>query len=146
METTKESPRKYLDDEDYIPTTNEPYGHVRPKALRSNDYLINWDLQKNRRMGISGVNLQDKCVQENEGPGPILDRTKENLCVGDFTIIKARKQLIQASRALRENGTIPVGVRDPGVYRVRAASTIVPDNINWVEGVKNSVTVSASIS
>jgi len=146
METTKESPRKYLDDEDYIPTTNEPYGHIRPKAMRSNDYLINWELQKTRRIGVSGVNLQDKCVQENEGPGPILDRTKENLCVGDFTIIKARRQLMRASRALHENGTIPPGVRDPGVYRVRAASTVVPDNINWVESVKKSVTVSASIN
>jgi len=28
---------------------------------------------------------------------------------------------------LRQNGTIPIGARDPSVYRVRGTSTIVPD-------------------
>ena len=96
-------------------------------------------------MGVSGVNLQDKCVQENEGPTPILDRTKENLCVGDMTIVKARRLLKDAALALNEKGTVPRGVRDPGIYRVRAASTTVSDDVNWVEGVKESVTVAASV-
>ena len=142
MESTKESMGRNLGDgEDYVPATNEPYGHVIPKARRANDYLIDWDIQKNRRIGIAGVNLQDKCVQENEGPTPILDRTKETLCVGDLTIVKARKILKEAALALHENGSIPVGVRDASIYRVRAASTKVPDNINWVEGVKDLVNV-----
>ena len=144
MESTTEHPRMRVDEEEYIPATHEPYGHVRAKAMRSNDYLVNWDVHKDRRMGVSGVNLQDKCVQENEGPTPILDRTKENLCVGDMTIVKARRILKDAALALREKGTVPRGVRDPGIYRVRAASTMVSDDINWVKGVKESVTVAAS--
>lgn len=143
MESTKEKPRNF-EGELYMPPTSIPYGHVRPKAMRSNDYLIDWEIQKTKRLGISGVNLQDKCVQENEGPTPILDRTKENLCVGDMTIIKARRRLLQAARELREKGTVPAGVHDPSPYRVRATSTVVPDNINWVEGVKENVTVPAS--
>ena len=143
MESTSEKPRNF-EAEEYIPPTSGPYGHVRPKAMRSNDYLINWKTQRTRRLGVSGVNLQDKCVQENEGPTPILDRTKENLCVGDMTIIKARMQLLQAAKAWRENGTPPPGVPDPSVYRVRGISMVVPDNINWVEGVKKEVTVPAN--
>ena len=141
MDNTKEQPRDYVDEEDYLPTTNQPYGHVVPLAHRANDYLVDWNLTKTRRLGIPGVNLQDKAVQENEGPGPILDRTRENLCVGDLTTVKARRLLRDAALALRDQGTIPVGVRDGGIYRVRAASTIVPDDVNWVEGVRESVTV-----
>jgi len=145
MEKTKENPRMWVDEEEYLPPSNEPYGHIRAKAKRSNDYLIDWETHKTRRMGISGVNLQDKCVQENEGPTPILDRSKENLCVGDLTIVKARRILKDAALALHEKGTVPKGVRDSEIYRVRAASTTVPDDINWVEGVKDSVTVGSSV-
>ncbi len=145
MESTKEDVRGYLDDENYIPPTSQPYGHVRPKARRSNDYLIDWEIQKTRRLGVDGVNLQDKCVQENEGPSPILDRTKENLCVGDLTTIKARRLLMQAARALHEDGTVPAGVHDPSAYRIHATAILMPDNINWVEGLDNEVAVATGI-
>ena len=79
-----------------------PFGHIRMKAKRSNDYLINWDLHKSRRIGIAGVNLQDVCVTENEGPGPIMDRTKEHLCAGDISTIRARLKLLNSAKALRE--------------------------------------------
>ena len=68
------------------------------KARRSNDYLIDWEIHKARRMGIAGVNLQDVCVTENEGPGPIMDRTKEHLCAGDISTIKARLKLLNAAK------------------------------------------------
>jgi len=141
-ESTKEKLRSPFDEEAYDPPTNSvPFGHIRTKAKKSNDYLINWETHKLRRMGISGVNLQDVCVTENEGPTPILDRTKENLCSGDLSIIKARIMLLEAARALRERGVVPPGVRDPNIYRVRGTSTIVPDDIDWIEGVKQAVTV-----
>jgi len=140
MESTKEKPRPWKHEEDYAPEVPEPYGHVRPNAQKANDYLINWETQKNKRIGVAGVNLQDKCVQENEGPGPILDRTKENLCVGDMTIIRARRILRNAALALRDKGEVPPGVQDPGIYRVRAASVAVPKSENWVEFTKDSVT------
>ena len=62
-----------------------------------------------------------------------------------MTIVKARRILKEAALTWREKGSVPRGVRDSGIYRVRAASTTVPDNINWVEGVKDSVTVDASV-
>ena len=59
----KEKVMRY-DEEVYGPATNEqPYGFIRPKANRANDYLINWEIHRTRRMGIAGVNLQDRCVQ-----------------------------------------------------------------------------------
>jgi len=143
METTKENPR-YYDEEAYVLDDNRPYGFIRPKASRANDYLIDWETHKTRRLGISGVNLQDKCCQENEGPTPILDRTKENLTSGDLSIIKARRILLRVARELREHGKTPPGVRNPEAYRFRAVSTVLPNSTNWVEGVREQVTVTAS--
>jgi len=141
METTKETPRLYQEEESYGPPTTRPFGFIIPKANKSNDYLINWEIHTTRRLGIAGVNLQDICVTENEGPTPILDRTKENLCSADQTTFKARRILLRLAKALREQGTTPTGVRDTSIYRVRATSSIVPDNENWAEAVKDKVTV-----
>ena len=141
-ESSKETVRPPFAEEAYDPPTNSvPFGHIRTKAKRSNDYLMNWDVHKAKRFGIAGVNLQDVCVTENEGPVPILDRTKENLCSGDLSVIKARRMLLDAAHELRQNGTIPIGARDPSVYRVRGCSTVVPDDVDWVEGVRESVSV-----
>jgi len=131
--------------EAYAPATNSvPFGHIRMQANRSNDYMIDWEIHKTKRLGIAGVNLQDVCVTENEGPAPILDRTREQLCAGDLTTIKARLMLLDAARALRERGTTPPGARDAGVYRLRGASKTVPDNLDWFESVGDAVTVPPS--
>ena len=144
--SSRETLRAPFGGEAYDPPTNSvPFGHVRTQAKRSNDYLIDWQIHRTRRFGIAGVNLQDVCVTENEGPAPILDRTKEHLCSGDFSVIKARRMLLQAAHALRKNGTVPIGARDPSVYRVRGCSAIVPDDADWVAGVRNRITVPPEI-
>ncbi|HEU4340918.1 MAG TPA: Rieske 2Fe-2S domain-containing protein [Candidatus Binatia bacterium] len=141
-QSSTETLRGPFAEEAYDPPTNSvPFGHIRTKAKRSNDYLMNWDTHRTRRFGIAGVNLQDVCVTENEGPTPILDRNKEHLCSGDMSIIKARRMLLEAALAFHQSGTIPNGARDPSVYRVRGSSTVVPDNVDWIEGVRESVTV-----
>ena len=141
-ETSKETLRGAFAEEAYdAPTNALPFGHVRMKAKKENDYLMNWELHKSRRFGIAGVNLQDVCVTENEGPSPILDRTKENLCAGDLTIIKARQMLLEAAQALRDQGATPAGARDPAVYRVRGCAAVIPDQVDWMEGARESVTV-----
>ncbi len=141
---SKETLRPPFAEEAYdAPTNAQPFGHIRTKAKKANDYLMDWELHKARRFGIAGVNLQDVAVTENEGPLPILDRTKENLCAGDLTVIKARLMLLEAAQALRERGATPIGANDPSVYRVRGSAVIVPDDTDWVEGTRESVTVPA---
>ena len=131
----------FFDEEAYAPPIAEPYGFICPRANRSNDYFINWEVHRTRRLGVPGVNLQDICITENEGPFPILDRTKENLCSGDATIVKARRMLLRSARDLRERGAMPPGIHDPRVYSVRGANTVVPDTIHWVQGVEKDVRV-----
>jgi phenylpropionate dioxygenase-like ring-hydroxylating dioxygenase large terminal subunit len=144
MESAKEKSRVWREEEMYAPATNEPYGFIIPKANKSNDYLIDWKLHTTRRMGVAGVNLQDVCVTENEGPTPILDRTKENLCSGDRSIMKARQMLLRAAKELKEQGKIPPGARDASVYHVRGAAKIIPESIPWAEAAKRDVYVATS--
>ena len=108
MEKTKETPRLIQKNEEFIEPTNQPFGFIIPKANKSNDYLIDWHTHGSRRVGITGVNLQDMCVTEGQGPTPILDRTKENLCSGDQTTGKARRMLLRLAKALREHGSTPL--------------------------------------
>jgi phenylpropionate dioxygenase-like ring-hydroxylating dioxygenase large terminal subunit len=141
-QNTDEKPLAPFAEEAYAPATNSvPFGHIRTLAKRSNDYMIDWAIHRTRRFGIAGVNLQDVCITENEGPAPILDRTREHLCAGDLSTIKARLMLLDAARAWRERGAVPPGARDAGVYRVRGASKTVPDDVDWVDYVREAVTV-----
>jgi phenylpropionate dioxygenase-like ring-hydroxylating dioxygenase large terminal subunit len=144
MQSVKRGDRLNFEEEDYLPDNHEPYGFIRARASRENDYMIKWDVHRSKRMGITGVNLQDRCVTELQGPTPILDRSKEHLCSGDYATIRARRMLLKAAKELREHGTPPPGVKDPRVYRVRASSTIVPATTPWVEGVRSEVLVAGS--
>jgi phenylpropionate dioxygenase-like ring-hydroxylating dioxygenase large terminal subunit len=144
MQSVKKGDRLNFEEEEYLPDNHEPYGFIRAKACKANDYMIKWDVHRSKRMGITGVNLQDRCVTELQGPTPILDRSKENLCSGDYATIRARRMLLKAAKELRERGTPPPGVKDPRVYRVRATSTVVPVSQPWVEGVKSEVLVAGS--
>jgi phthalate 4,5-dioxygenase oxygenase subunit len=144
MQRTKETPRLIQKDEEHMEPTTQPYGFIIPKANKANDYLIDWDTHTRRRLGITGVNLQDMCVTECQGPTTILDRTKEHLCSGDQTAGKARRMLLRLAKALRDQGSPPLGVREPEIYRVRGASVVVPDNLSWVDVVKDRVTVAKS--
>jgi phthalate 4,5-dioxygenase oxygenase subunit len=140
MESAEAGNKIFFDEEGYAAPTHEPYGFICPRANKANNYSIDWEVHKKRRLGVPGVNLQDICITENEGPGPILERPRENLCSGDGTIVKARRMLLRCARELRELGTIPPGVDDPKAYRVRGANTVVPDTVAWVEGVRQEVT------
>jgi hypothetical protein len=48
--------------------------------------------------------------------------------------------LLRLAKALREHGATPLGVREPEIYRVRGTSVVVPDNVDWVDAVKERVT------
>jgi phthalate 4,5-dioxygenase len=100
-----------------------------PVRNRSNDYLIDRQLQKTQSMtGIAGVNTQDYALQE--GMGAICDRTKEHVGTTDRAIIFLRKVLLDALTAM-ENGD-PLPGADPSTYRhLRAVDRKIPKNTEW---------------
>lgn len=114
-----------------LPNNSDWYGRFRPVPNEANDYLI--DRKEQREVsytGISAIFMQDQAVTESMGP--IYDRTQEHLGSSDQMVIKTRKRLIDAAKALRDQGTIPPGVDDPSVYRVRSGGVVLPRGADWL--------------
>ena len=103
-----------------LPNTTDWYGRFRAVASASNDYLIDRQLQKrDSYTGIGSIFLQDQAATESMGE--IYDRTQERLGSSDAMVIRTRKRLIDAARALRDRAQVPPGVDTPEVYAVRSA-------------------------
>jgi len=99
-------------------------------ANPENDFLMNVEAKKTKNFtGIPTVRLQDDAVIWSMGP--IMDRTQEHLGTADATVIRVRKRLLDAVRALRDHGTIPPGVDEPELYKVRSIVTILPPGSDW---------------
>jgi phthalate 4,5-dioxygenase oxygenase subunit len=110
--------------------TGRFFPNAWPVANKINDFMMNADTKRERSMtGIPTVRLQDDAVIWSMGP--ILDRTKEHLGTADATVIKVRRKLIAAARALEEHGTVPPGVEDRDLYHVRSVATVLPKELNW---------------
>lgn len=100
-------------------------GTFRPLANKDNDYLMDRAAQKagHTYSGISGIAIQDSSVQESMGP--IVDRSRENLCSTDNAIIMARARLKKLALALQDKGELPPA-REPAAHAVRPATYVLP--------------------
>jgi phthalate 4,5-dioxygenase len=106
----------------------------KPKQNRTNDYLIDRDVQRTKTMtGIAGINTQDFALQE--GMGSTVDRTKEHLGTTDRAIITLRQIFFESLEALAAGDELRAV--DPATYRnVRAVDRLVPKELAWEEAVK----------
>jgi phthalate 4,5-dioxygenase len=123
---------------EYLPETSDPLGHWRLAAGKANDYMRDFELQRDKTFtGIKSIFLQDQCVTESMGS--IFDRSSEHLGTSDAMVIQVRKRLIDAAKALRDEGTIPDGVDHPEIYGIRSASMVLPKDVNWIEGTEEAL-------
>lgn len=107
------------------------------KKNLANDYLIDREYQRTTSFtGITGFQTQDYAVQE--GMGPIVDRSKEQLARSDRAVIAARRLLSEAIDDV-EAGRVPKGADWRSASTVRPADCIIPENIDWREGTKDEV-------
>lgn len=105
----------------------------RPVRNRSNDYLINRDLQRTGYFsGIEGVPAQDCAVQESMGD--IVDRSREHLGTSDAAIIAARRRLLHALRGVDAGASPPA--TNPSAFQVRSAAVVLPVDVDWTEAVQ----------
>ena len=95
------------------------------------DFLMDLEAKKKNFTGIPAVRLQDAAVIWSMGP--IMDRTAEHLGTSDAAIIRVRRKLIAAAKALRDHGTVPPGVDDPTLYTVRSCNVSLPAGSDWEE-------------
>ncbi|MBO0714921.1 MAG: hypothetical protein J2P59_09195, partial [Acidimicrobiales bacterium] len=74
-----------------------------------------------------------------ESMGPVFDRSQEHLGTADAMIIRTRKRMLDAAQALAERQTVPPGVDEPEVYRVRSGGVVLPVEADWIEATKGLV-------
>jgi nitrite reductase/ring-hydroxylating ferredoxin subunit len=114
------------------PNTSAWYGRFRLAQTADNDYQI--DRQKQRSLqsytGLSSVHLEDLAITESMGT--LLDRAAEHLGTSDVMVIRVRRRLIAAAKALQEQGEIPPGAENPLVYRTRSGSVFLPKDADWI--------------
>ena len=98
---------------------------------------MDWEAHQTRMFcGIPGFGVQDQAIQESQGD--IVDRALEHLGSSDTAIIHVRRRLMNAARALRDQGA-PAPGRDPQSFHVRSASVVLPAGASWVEGALSRV-------
>jgi phthalate 4,5-dioxygenase oxygenase subunit len=113
-------------------------GRWRLTQNASNDYGIDRESQASgvNYTGIPGIFQQDQAVTESMGT--VYDRSHEHLGTSDSMIIRTRRRVINAAKALRDNGVVPPGVDDPEVYRTRSGSVILPRSADWLEATQEA--------
>jgi hypothetical protein len=78
--------------------------------------------------------------------GAIYDRSREHLGTSDLGIIRVRQRLLQAARALRDQGAIPPAALQAELYNVRGAAVLVPDGTPWFEATQEHRRVLAGVN
>jgi len=132
---TRKAGRQVVGPTETLPNTSDWHGRFRCVANACNDYLIDRKAQQTvSYTGIGSIFLQDQAVTESMGP--IYDRTNERLGSSDAMVIRTRKRLIDAAKALRDTGKVPPGVDDPSVYAVRSGGVVLPRDADWIEATR----------
>jgi nitrite reductase/ring-hydroxylating ferredoxin subunit len=127
--------RQVVGPPETLPNTTDWYGRFRCVASAENDYLVDRKLQRTTSYtGIGSIFLQDQAVTESMGP--VYDRTSEHLGTSDLMVIRTRRRLIDAAKALGDTGQTPPGVDDPGVYAVRSGGVVLPRGADWIEATR----------
>src|SRR5438445_3590663 len=108
-------------------------GSFIPVANKRNHYLMDRAAQKAKKSfsGLPGVGVQDAAIQESMGT--IQDRTREHLASSDNGIVKTRKRLMDAAKAV-ERGLAPPGLA-PAAQGARAVSMVVPRQMSLPDAV-----------
>ena len=116
----------------FLPDTDDWLGKFRFAANAGNNFLL--DRERQKKINFSGLEnvapIQDAAMQESMGA--ICDRTKEHLGASDVAIVRLRRRLINAAKALAEN-KIPHGVQNPEFYRKHGDQLLLGENDSWVE-------------
>ncbi|HEX3952737.1 MAG TPA: Rieske 2Fe-2S domain-containing protein [Stellaceae bacterium] len=124
---------------DTLPNTPDWFGRFLPAANKGNDYLIDREAQRSvSYTGIATLFGQDSAVTESMNE--ISDRTLEHLAPSDRMIVVTRRRLIDAAKALRDDGTIPPLVDNPeAAYGARSGEIVAPEGQDWLDAYEGTL-------
>jgi nitrite reductase/ring-hydroxylating ferredoxin subunit len=123
--------------QEVAPNTSGWFGRFRPVQNEENDYLMDREAQRrgDSYTGIDSFAAEDQAVTESMGP--IYDRTQEKLGTSDVMVIRVRRRLIRAAKALMDDGTPPPGLDNPEAYHQRSGGTVLPKDADWIEATRD---------
>ncbi|MEE8518904.1 MAG: Rieske 2Fe-2S domain-containing protein [Dehalococcoidia bacterium] len=122
----------------FLPDTDGWLGRHRTVQQAENDYQIDREFQKNVMFaGIKGSFMMHDVVA-TESMGVTTDRSREHLGVSDEMIIRTRRRMLEAARALEDGNVAPPGVDDPDVYVTRSGWMILPNGADWWEALQEA--------
>ena len=104
----------------------------RTQRTRENGWLQDRDAMEagTSFSGIAGVQVEDSVVQESMGA--IYDRTLEHLGASDIAVIRMRRLMLDAARALAERGEAPFAVdRRTDYSDIQPLERIIPLTEAW---------------
>ena len=116
---------------EFQPRDTSWLGRYRVVADESNDWLIDREAQRSKRIysGIDNIGLQDQAVTESMGP--ITDHSREHLGPGDLMIARTRRRALQAARALAAGEAAP-GVDAPEIMMAaRSGYFEMHESVEW---------------
>jgi len=129
-----------------LPNTTDWLGRFRSALEPATDFGVNRALQRSKPpdstgwTGIpGGVPVQDEAMkwsQGRAGGNGVVDRSREHLGSTDAMIIRVRQKLIEAARALREEGIEPPCLDTPATYGQRSGWTILPEGVDYWTGMR----------
>jgi phenylpropionate dioxygenase-like ring-hydroxylating dioxygenase large terminal subunit len=126
------SPGAYFGNGTLLPAAPGPLGRFRVQQNAGNDYGMDRAKQKTESYtGIDGIALQDQAITESMGA--VYNRTQERLGTSDMMIIRTRRRLIEAAKALRATGETPPAADNPELYAQRPGGVILPRKVNWLD-------------
>jgi phenylpropionate dioxygenase-like ring-hydroxylating dioxygenase large terminal subunit len=104
------------------------------------DFGVDRDAQKTSRTytgysGLPSIAEQDGAITWSQGQ--VVNRSREHLATTDAMVIRVRRRLIAAAKALREHGTAPPGLDNPQVYRQRSGWILLPEGSDWWEATRH---------
>ena len=133
-----------------LPNTSDWLGRFRNPASAhvATDFGLDREQQSVGKPSLQGwtglidVNTQDEAMRWSQGRANnkgVVDRSLEHLTQTDAQIIRVRKRLLDAAKALQEQGVVPPGVDAPHAYRYRSGWTILPRSVDFWEGARSFV-------
>jgi hypothetical protein len=139
---TNQPPATSNADRGLLPNTPDWYGRFRLGFFHETaqsgkfDFGIDREVQRTSHTvtgysGMPSVPVQDGAITWSQGS--IVDRSKEHLGTTDSMIIRVRRRLLEAAKALRVQGIVPPGVDNPRLYRQRSGWALVPKDADFWE-------------
>ncbi len=114
------------------PKSSMAFGRWRPIPDLCNDFFIDRKVQRTQTYsGISEFWAQDAGPQLSMGR--IVDRTQEHLGTSDTAIIAVRRRLLEAAKALGDEGKVPPQAHNPACYAVRGDAVLIPATQSWFD-------------